>query len=78
MINKDPVLRNRDDPSVRHRSGLRARPATVALTVVAAAVVMYLVWHFITAIISSLITVAIVVGILYVAFRLLTRHRRSS
>lgn len=78
MISKDPVLRGSSDPSVRSRSGLRPKHfATAAVTVVVVAVVAYLVIHAIAGILGFLVDVAIILGLLYLAVRLLTRRRRS-
>jgi uncharacterized protein (DUF697 family) len=74
-MSNDPVWRGSGNPNVRRGSGLRPVHAVgMALAVV---IVGYLLIHFISAVIGGVIEAAIVIGILYALFRLLTRHRRS-
>lgn len=74
MVGRDPVLRGSDDTPVRRRSGLR--PVHGVAMAVGVVIVGYLLIHFISAIIGGVVEAAIVIGLLYLAFRLLTRHRR--
>ncbi len=74
MTSRDPVLRGSSDPSVRQRSGFR--PVHAVGVAVVAVIVGYLLIHFISAVLGGIVEAAIIIGLIYLAFRVLTRHRR--